>query len=56
MAFGKLREARVRGREEGIEIGEERMIQGMRKAGIAEADIQRAITMGDADSNGKSQS
>ena len=62
MALGKIREARDRGRAEGLKQGlkqgkgveEERaaMIQALRDAGISEADIRRVEVQRDARGNG----
>ena len=48
MALGKLREARVKGRED--------MIEAMRKAGFSESDIQKAIDNLNVGSNRRKQS
>ena len=52
MALGKLREARVRGRQE----ERERMIQAMREDGLSEDRIRRIMDRRESGSNGKRQS
>ena len=58
MALGKIREARDRGREEGLAEGREEeraaMIQALRDAGIPERDIRRVEAQRDTRGNGRS--
>ena len=56
MALGVIAEAKTRAREEGIEIGQERAIEAMRKLDLSEADIQKVVDDLKTGSNGRRQS
>ena len=52
-ALGKLREERIRGREEGLEEGREKMVRAMREIGRPESEIQQALDRFDNRRNGE---